>query len=1084
MTEVVNYLEQEKPKMLDVYVKQAWHSAFCYAAAYKEVHNRYGLEKVLLLAVVSGADSALQSMKACIDMGTSGALRFGHGVKSNTDYQFQQEYGLATEKGRYEKFPMNLSGTRKGYILLHDDLLDKGKYLISFDSNPANDVAALLGGPPFGLWIEEEWKEIVYKELRQRGHLIPVDFYKDPLLFDDVNEHFHLFEVALTEEQADSLISELLKNGTIKFKRNGSGSALKGVQTLDKYALGYNDMLIEKLAEQVQPTHDASKMVTHPKFEKYKRELFPVQAHASTAIAKRLKTQKSVILQGEMSTGKSTMMTAIADGLFSTWDPKGKDRGYHVCLMSPPSLMDKWPKEIRNTVPNAKVILVRKTEELIRYHTDWTNKGRPKPQQPVFFVISYTTMRDGARIQPGVTWDYRATEKQKGEDDFYRAGYYCPSCGQAHQAIESKETYIDESDGLEKIRYETYNMTPKEFGKTRRLHKTVHDPNAFCFHCGDSLWTNKVANRYQTFADWTKHEKTLLEAIAAGDTLQISSLSSLSNSKPKSSKGLIRKVAAIEYIRRKMKNFFDIAIVDEVHMCKADNTAQGNALGSLAAAAKKVIAGTGTLFGGKSMDVYYLLWRLFPSDMAKSGYQYSEVGRFNNEFGNVEKRTFVSHKSTSENSNTNSRGGVTRYPDKLLPGISPFIYGKYMLHNVVNVRLKDVWPDSVPLIDTPTIFVPMDKETAEVYNEMMSTFDRVASGSPNPGSIYRIMMDYGIAMPDNPYSIPHATIKNPESGELSLLWKATHIDSARTTPKEAKLQEIIRTEMAQGRKSIIYVRDTGSTNPARDVRPRLKQKLEEIGAKVCILDTTSAPTDKRSQWLNQKIEEEGHDVCIVSQELVKVGLDLLCTPTLIFYQFSWSLFTINQAARRAWRIGQDQECRLFYLAYQGSMQQEMAYIIASKNRATAAINGELSSDGLSAMLGDDGDLRSMLLKSVKEGNKTLKGSAEDWISQTSDRAREILANIGRTDVAPTERKQILNKQPQEEESSTFVEELVVKKDDVVNHISEGAKTTNGAPDLFDILEKSIVCINVKSLKKKEKSNRSVTDGQLAFDLFE
>lgn len=74
--------------------------------------------------------------------------------------------------------------------------------------------------------------------------------------------------------------------------------------------------------------------------------------------------------------------------------------------------------------------------------------------------------------------------------------------------------------------------------------------------------------------------------------------------------------------------------------------------------------------------------------------------------------------------------------------------------------------------------------------------------------------------------------------------------------------------------------------------------------------------------VKEKMEQEGYDVCIVSQELVKVGLDLLCTPTLIYYQFSWSLFTINQSARRAWRIGQSQECRLFYLAYSGTFQEK------------------------------------------------------------------------------------------------------------------------------------------------------------------
>lgn len=205
--------------------------------------------------------------------------------------------------------------------------------------------------------------------------------------------------------------------------------------------------------------------------------------------------------------------------------------------------------------------------------------------------------------------------------------------------------------------------------------------------------------------------------------------------------------------------------------------------------------------------------------------------------------------------------------------------------------------------------------------------------------------------------------------------------------------------MSEGRKSIVYVRDTGSTVAQRDVRPRLKQKLEEIGAKVCILDTTTTATNRRSEWLEKKMLEEGYDVCIVSQELVKVGLDLLCTPTLIYYQFSWSLFTINQSSRRSWRIGQTQECRLFYLAYKDCYQHYMADLIARKNKATQAINGDISSEGISAMLGSDsGDLQSMLIQSIKNGDKpALEGSAEEWISQTSDRAREILTNIAKSE---------------------------------------------------------------------------------------
>ena len=35
----------------------------------------------------------------------------------------------------------------------------------------------------------------------------------------------------------------------------------------------------------------------------------------------------------------------------------------------------------------------------------------------------------------------------------------------------------------------------------------------------------------------------------------------------------------------------------------------------------------------------------------------------------------------------------------------------------------------------------------------------------------------------------------------------------------------------------------------------------------------------------------------------------------------------------------------------------MALIIAKKNKASQAIGGEVTSDGLSAMLGDDGDIQ-------------------------------------------------------------------------------------------------------------------------------
>lgn len=51
-----------------------------------------------------------------------------------------------------------------------------------------------------------------------------------------------------------------------------------------------------------------------------------------------------------------------------------------------------------------------------------------------------------------------------------------------------------------------------------------------------------------------------------------------------------RKVATVEYIRRKMKHFFDALIADEIHELKSE-TAQGTALGSLVKVCKKFVGG-------------------------------------------------------------------------------------------------------------------------------------------------------------------------------------------------------------------------------------------------------------------------------------------------------------------------------------------------------------------------------------------------------------------------------------------------------------------------------------------------------------
>lgn len=71
----------------------------------------------------------------------------------------------------------------------------------------------------------------------------------------------------------------------------------------------------------------------------------------------------------------------------------------------------------------------------------------------------------------------------------------------------------------------------------------------------------------------------------------------------------------------------------------------------------------------------------------------------------------------------------------------------------------------------------------------------------------------------------------------------------------------------------------------------------------------------------------------------------------------------------------------------------MAQLIAQKNKAAEAMNGEATSDGLNAMLGDTGDLQTLLIQNIKSGNQ-LKGSTEEWTKAASGESKRVLANIG------------------------------------------------------------------------------------------
>jgi len=95
-------------------------------------------------------------------------------------------------------------------------------------------------------------------------------------------------------------------------------------------------------------------------------------------------------------------------------------------------------------------------------------------------------------------------------------------------------------------------------------------------------------------------------------------------------------------------------------------------------------------------------------------------------------------------------------------------------------------------------------------------------------------------------------------------------------------------------------------------------------------------------------------VLITNPELVKTGLDLLDFPTIVFMQSGFNVYTLQQASRRSWRIGQKQDVDVHYLGYADSAQMQCLRLMAKKIAVSQSTSGEMPDCGLE-ILNQDGD---------------------------------------------------------------------------------------------------------------------------------
>ncbi|RMK93156.1 DEAD/DEAH box helicase, partial [Pseudomonas aeruginosa] len=412
-----------------------------------------------------------------------------------------------------------------------------------------------------------------------------------------------------------------------------------------------------------------------------------------------------------------------------------------------------------------------------------------------------------------------------------------------------------------------------------------------------------------------------------------------------------------EFIKRYLPDgYFDLLVVDEGHEYKNSGSAQGQAMGVLAAKARKTVLLTGTLMGGYADDLFYLLFRILTQRMIEDGYRPNARGSmapaamsFMRDHG-VLKDIYTERDGDSHKT---ARGKKLSVRTVKAPGFGPKGIHRFVLPFTVFLKLKDIGGNVLPDYQEEFVDVPMAPEQASAYQRLAATLtaELRQALARRDTTLLGVVLNVLLAWPDCCFR--PEIVKHPRSRDTLAFVPAIFGDE-QLMPKEQALVDLCLEEKAKGRKVLAYTVYSGT----RDTTSRLKKVLEQAGLKVAVL-RASVDTARREDWILDQVDR-GIDVLITNPELVKTGLDLLDFPTIAFLQTGYNVYTLQQAARRSWRIGQKHPVRVVFFGYAGSSQITCLQLMAKKIAVAQSTSGDVPESGLDS-LNQDGDSVEMAL---------------------------------------------------------------------------------------------------------------------------
>ena len=449
-----------------------------------------------------------------------------------------------------------------------------------------------------------------------------------------------------------------------------------------------------------------------------------------------------------------------------------------------------------------------------------------------------------------------------------------------------------------------------------------------------------------------------------------------------------------DYIKKYMKNYFDLLIADEVHEYKGKGSAQGIAAGVLAESCPRSLTLTGTIMGGYSSTIFHLLYRFSPDIRTEFGH--ADEQRWVQRYGFLERTVNHGSEETEDGRQSRRKGYRTVIREK--PGITPAALF-HIIGNSVFLQLADVadalppYQETIQLSRMSTVPDETGFSQESAYKYVYLNLKQALNAELSRGS-KRLLAAYLqtlLAYPDG--CTKGETVIDPDTKEIIV--QVPPLDEEITYPKEKALLDLVKREHRQGRRVLVYVTHTVT----RDITDRLHNLLTKNHFRTQVLKADTVRPEQREAWVSERVEQ-GTDVLICHPRLVQTGLDLVDFPTIIWYETDYSVYTIRQASRRSWRIGQAQPVEVIFMGYLNTIHTDALKLIARKLQSSLAVEGELPEEGLSNFQNDQEDMILSLAKRIAN-------SSDDTPADQDEDDQEVETEFAKAREAETDAMDLL-----------------------------------------------------------------------------